>query len=612
MGFKRVFIAAILLAVFSLPAAARGSWTEKQARAWEKRTGIIKGINGVTNPAWRGEDEDAMFERLHQLGFNSIRCWITDKTPEKQTEHIRKLLDKAEKHSLTLSPVLRWQSLGSDFEASAKGLQKVVAALRKDKRIVIWDIWNEPSARGRLKQAQCIEELERVEKLARMCMDANPCQPITASIFWDISEKTDYSSPVLAKMSEVEAVMDIHNYHDYVCTKLGGKVSRDLVDHLNIVSDRPLVCTECMQRTNGSGVGASLAVFAEKKVHFYVWGGYLSNANWGVAWKRSEFEPWDIPFHDMMWNDGDPIDAREIEMIRNFRWTAPGEQSVIPPIEERDRWSAARAWQRCAVWGPVKGLSSAATEFDKSGIPEGFNSLRVSLSAREWLQDKTVADALGSLLDKAADAGISVLPVLSDDGDLDVAESDMIAYLDAILGRFYDHRAVFAWDIYYHPGEQCADASKVNQRLRFLFAGARAFYTNQPLTATPAVSVKDFPSDFNPRAALVHGKRDGWQRLKHSSGSNEELLFTIWSLSDVLSFSSDMDADRNAWLTAMCRRFGRPILCTLSGQPDEATLKGFAGSHVYWWTNAEVAPELLAGFRFIPIQTPHPHITPEP
>ena len=88
MGFKRVFIVAILLAVISLPAEARGTWTEKQARAWEKRTGIIKGINGVTNPAWRGEDEDAMFERLHQLGFNSIRCWITDKTPEKQTEHI--------------------------------------------------------------------------------------------------------------------------------------------------------------------------------------------------------------------------------------------------------------------------------------------------------------------------------------------------------------------------------------------------------------------------------------------------------------------------------------------------------------------------------------------
>ena len=188
----------------------------------------------------------------------------------------------------------------------------------------------------------------------------------------------------------------------------------------------------------------------------------------------------------------------------------------------------------------------------------------------------------------------------------------MIAYLDAILGRFYGHRAVFAWDIYYHPGEQCADASKVKQRLRFLFASARAFYTNQPLTATPAVSVKDFPSDFNPRAALVHGKRDGWQRLEHSSGSNEELLFTIWSLSDVLSFSSDMDADRSAWLTAMCRRFGRPILCTLAGQPDEATLKGFAGSHVYWWTNADIAPELVENFRFIPIQTPHPHITPEP
>lgn len=602
MKYKTIAAAVLLSMLGGSMLYGRGTWTDRQARDWEKRTGILKGING-THQAWKGQDFEEQLELLHGLGFNCVRVWAKGKDADSQISFLKSYAETAARHGMMVSPVLRWDYLGDDFDAASQEVKKVVAALRKDKRIALWDVWNEPANRFSKKENECIAELDRVARLVRRCQEANPVQPVTASVFWGLGASPDFDSPVFMKMREVEALMDVHNFHDYVTSVRGGDATRRMLDLLTSVSDKPLVCTECMQRTNGSGVGRSLAVFSEKHAHFFVWGSYLSDANWGVRWKKSELDPWDIPFHDMLWNDGEPIDWREIEMVRGFRWTDPGE--TAPGIEITERWSRARAWQRLSQ-GPVKGCCSQP-------VPEGFNSLRLSLSIADWKSDpKAFFESLDGIMKNAKASGTSVLPVLLDDSCMDEDKATVKDYLADVLERYYRHPSVLAWDLWWHPGEKCPEAERVAGMVALVFRTARDLYTNQPLTMTPAVGVNPFPEGFNPKAALVHGKRNGWNRLAFTKGCTQELLYTIWSLSDVIAFSTDADPDRTAWMTAMARRFGRPMLCTCTGPLPKKTLQGFARSHVFFWTDAGIPASDLAAFRFIPIETSRAEVIPMP
>ena len=79
---------------------------------------------------------------------------------------------------------------------------------------------------------------------------------------------------------------------------------------------------------------------------------------------------------------------------------------------------------------------------------------------------------------------------------------------------------------------------------------------------TPYVQVKPFAPDFNYWGALVHGHRAGWDYLTYGGGSSAELCYQIWSLSDIIAFSSAQKAPETGWLASICYRFGRPIFCT--------------------------------------------------
>ena len=120
---------------------------------------------------------------------------------------------------------------------------------------------------------------------------------------------------------------------------------------------------------------------------------------------------------------------------------------------------------------------------------------------------------------------------------------------------------------------------------------------------TPYVQVQAFEPGFDYWGAMVHGRTAGWDRLAYGGGSTAELCYQIWSLSDVVAFSSVQAAPEAGWLASICYRFGRPVFCTgwtAPGDADvEALLERFATSHVFWFSegNALTADQLSA-FRF--------------
>lgn len=622
LGAWAVGLLAMLM--LSLPSCSSGSsgerpqWTEKQAWDWNQKVGVIKGFNEPAG-GYPGMSFEDIVKKVSEYGLNSVRFWIPGKTAEEQIEAIRTRADICEKYGMTISPVLSIQRRKEYFENpdeeqglkdAEKVIKEILLPFKDDPRIVLWDIWNEPNCDifmvdGGTNEKQTMHELDWIEKMVHWCREINLSQPITSSIFFDSGANADTTSNLFKRRVEVENMMDLHNFHSYACSNNGKDIDVTLAK-IRKMSDRPIVCTECLTRPNGSGVGRTLTKFADEHVHFYIWGSFISDRNWTVKWLRSTYDPYEVVFHNTMYPDGDYIDEREIDMLRNFKFSEPGE-TADPGIEITERWSHERAWKRM-VSGPVKGISVESPSL--AGVSPAYNSARIKFNYKEWASDK---DAFFAKTDKfikeAASRGMTVLPTLTDDNDRDVSNDALGEYVASVIGRYYYDPVIQAWDLYWHPGETWNDAEKVGERVTSLFRYARNEYANQPLTATPLVRVKDFEPGYDYHNALVHGRTNGWNKLEYPGASSADLVYRIWSISDVLSFSSDQPQAEAGWLLSVCFRFGRPVFCTCLSSPsaEEAvkTLERFSMSHVFWYTDKPIPGTAVSGFKFQPISTKH-------
>lgn len=617
---KRSFCIIALLAVLAvLPSegktpkkpAPRGQWTEAQAWEWEKKVGEIKGFN-QPEPAYPGQTRDQILRKASEFGLNSVRFWVNGSTAEEQIGYIRGFAEDASRYGMTISPVLYVQNRFfnlPDEEKALKDLEdifrKIVRAFATDERIVFWDIWNEP--RFRANEADTKRQMDWIERMVLWCRDEGLVQPITSSIIWDAGYDADTVSDTWKRRAQVEGMMDIHNFHDYQIAENMGKGLDVTLRKIRSISDRPLVCTECLSRAYGSGVYRSLAAFAREHVHFYIWGMYNNDANWSVKWSRSTYDPFEPPFHDMLWADGDMYDPREAEPLRNFHFLAPGEEDPDPGIPVTERWSQERAW-KWMVAGPVEG--TVIKKMKPSSTPEKYNSARVPVHYNHWKYDN---DAFFKDFDEAVNWAVekdmTLLPTLVIDDYLDIPDDELVEYVRSIISRYYCCPTILGWELYHHPGEKATDRKRVEGLVDKLFTIARNQYPNQPVFMTPVVKVKDFEPGFDYRAALVHGRRRGWDMFEYPGVSDGDLVFKIWSLSDVTAFSTVQAAPEAGWMTSMCYRFGRPVFCTSFDGKDEGNLKEildiFSKSHVYWYSATDVKENVINAFRFIPIETRH-------
>jgi len=346
--------------------AARQRWTEQQANEWYATQPFLAGANFLPSTAinqlemWQAETFDtATIARelmwASNIGMNTMRVFLHDLAYQQDPAGFKKRINiflkicarygikpmfvlfdscwdpfpqAGKQHEP--APYLHnsgWvQGPGADVlkdEKQQPRLKKyvidIVSHFKSDKRILGWDVWNEPdnpnsSSYGRFEP---YNKLDLVHKLLSQVFiwtrQAQPTQPITAGIWIGNWSSHDSLRAIEKLMIEESDVISFHNYDN------GAEFEKRIVQLQRY--KRPLLCTEYMSRGNGSTFEGSMPVAKKYKVAAY---------NWGlVSGKSQTIFPWDswqikytaepaLWFHDIFRPNGTPFKQAETDLIKSL------------------------------------------------------------------------------------------------------------------------------------------------------------------------------------------------------------------------------------------------------------------------------------------------------
>jgi Cellulase (glycosyl hydrolase family 5) len=350
---------------------AGARWTAERANAWYARQPWLVGCNFIPSTAinqlemWQADTFDpATIERelgwaADKLGFNTVRVFLHDLAyqadPHGFKRRVGKFLEIADRHGIRPLFVIFDDCWNQDPKAGKQPAPKpgihnsgwvqspsttvvcdpeqwdrlekyvtdVVGTFADDKRILMWDLYNEPGNEKLNDKSKGL--LTQVFAWARK---AKPSQPLTVGPWRD--DKT--LNPIMLEQSDV---ITFHEYND-------AKALQGHIERLKKLG-RPLICTEWMARTHGSRVATHLPIFHREKVGCYIWGLVSGKTQtiypWGSKPNAPEPKEW---FHDLFRADGTPFDAKEIELFRMLtgRGKAPKQTGAL---ETRilPQWAAA-------------------------------------------------------------------------------------------------------------------------------------------------------------------------------------------------------------------------------------------------------------------------------
>lgn len=530
---------------------ARPQWSKEQAEAWMAKVGPIRGVNHPVPPCGAVSQDEAL-ALAARCGFNSVRWFLFGSSATEYCRNVENAAKAADKYGMTVAPVFGFASVpttAADSLALERMVRYIARTFRGDDRVILWDLWNEPSYSS--SESDAIMGI--ISLMAKWMREEGCTQAITSSILW--------GSAVNTVRDKTEAEMDIHNFHDYSTQSGRGTNVASMVSRMNGISDRPAVCTEALTRPNGSGVAMSLRQFAKYGIGFYTWGLYTCDSNWDVKWHRSTYYAFEPMFHNLFYAGGDPFDEREEEYIRNFKYTT---DEIYPGMEFTDQWPRRRAWKwMCDV--PVKALRASSVAAAKSLISahasDGTaNCIVVRLKYSEYTSAGATSyyNTISSLISTANAAGMKLIPVLLTSGDLTTKRSSLATYMYNIVNKFYNNPTIEGWCLF----EQNSSAvpSSYTSLFAYLFTYVRYAFPNQPMFAAPLVSATEVPDS--------------------TSGN---LANYLWRISDVTAFvTADGGQVAGAMLDSIFAQYGRPLffLTAPALQPE------FATRHVNWATNA--------------------------
>ena len=344
----------------------RNIWTKEQANNWYSKQPWFVGANFLPSNAinqlemWQAETFDTAtiakeLKWAAAIGMNTMRVFLHDlaykQDPQGFKKRIETFLRIAARYNIKPlfvlfdscwdpfphtgkqhepAPFLHnsgWvQGPGADALKDAtqhnrlkKYVTDIVTTFNKDKRIMGWDVWNEPdntnnSSYGRFEPYNKVELvhalLKKVFVWTRM---ANPAQPITAGIWAGNWSVHDSLRPIEKLMVEESDIISFHNY---------GK-AEDFERCINWLEkyERPILCTEYMSRGNGSFFETSLPVAKKYKVAAFNWG--LVNGKsqtiypWDSWGKKYYGEP-DLWFHDVFRSNGTAYRQAEVDLIKEL------------------------------------------------------------------------------------------------------------------------------------------------------------------------------------------------------------------------------------------------------------------------------------------------------
>jgi len=369
-------LAILLAATAPMATAADGErWSPAEAKNWYEQQPWLVGANYTTSNAinqlemFQAESFDpvAIDRELgwarEKFGMNTMRVYLHDLLWKQDQKGFLKRLDQflaiAAKHGIRPmlvlfdscwdpDPVLGaqhrpipgvhnsgWvQSPGrhelvdpandAHFRAYVQG---VVGAFANDKRVLAWDLWNEPDnpGGGNYMDKQLDREQARIEELLPKIFEwaraKKPIQPLTSGVWigddWSPGAKS--LNAIQRTQLEQSDVITFHNYEQPEAFEARVAQLRGY--------DRPLICTEWLARGNGSNVDTILPMARRENIGMINWG-FVD----GAIQTRFPWDSWQRPytmqeptlwFHDLLKADGTPYRAREAELFRKLADT-PG------------------------------------------------------------------------------------------------------------------------------------------------------------------------------------------------------------------------------------------------------------------------------------------------
>ena len=175
-----------------------------------------------------------------------------------------------------------------------KYVKDVTGAFRNDPSILLWDLFNEPRN----------TTLPLVSRVFRWAREINPSQPLSVCIFGD------------QKLQNlISANSDIITFHNYSPKEDVEKTIQSLKQY-----NRPVICTEWLNRPLGSTVESVLPLFYKENIGCLHWGLVNGKTQTNLPWGH---RPGDglynrIWQHDLYTSDLKTYNPYEIEVFKSF------------------------------------------------------------------------------------------------------------------------------------------------------------------------------------------------------------------------------------------------------------------------------------------------------
>lgn len=336
-----------------VPQTIQKVWTKQKAADWYQGHRWLTGANYIPSNAvnqlemWQAAtfSPDLIDKELglaEGIGFNTMRVFLHSLVWKEDAAGFKKRIDKfleiAQKHGIQPlfvffddcwnkepktgkqpAPKTGIHNSGwaqdpgqpasedpANFPALEKYVKDILTTFGHDKRILGWDLYNEPGNSG--KGIKSLPLLKAVFTWARA---VGPDQPITAGLWsWDLEALNAFQA----------ANSDIITYHDYTPEESHAKVIGILKSF-----GRPLICTEYMARTRNSRFSNILPLLKKENVGAINWGFVEGKTNTIYAWDNpipdgAQPDEW---FHDIFRSDFTPYRRDETDMIRKLNGKKP-------------------------------------------------------------------------------------------------------------------------------------------------------------------------------------------------------------------------------------------------------------------------------------------------
>lgn len=344
----------------------REIWSVKQANEWYARQGWLVGCNYIPGNAinqlemWQEStfSEKTIAKELGwaaSLGMNTVRVYLHDLLYEQDKEGFLKriaiFLKVAAKHKIKPMFVLfdscwdPFPALGTQrapkphvhnsgwvqspgyaalkdpaqqprLEAYVKG---VVSRFANDKRVLAWDVWNEPDNMNNPSylKVELPDKSKYVYPLMKKAFawarSVSPIQPLTSGVWsgdWTQHEKL---KPIDKLAIEESDVISFHNYSN----------AASFENHVKILQryNRPVICSEYMARPSESLFATILPIAQKYNIAVYNWGLVDGKTQTKYPWdsweKQYSAEP-PLWFHDIFRADGKPYKPEEVKLIKEL------------------------------------------------------------------------------------------------------------------------------------------------------------------------------------------------------------------------------------------------------------------------------------------------------